>query len=128
MGENEKGIESPIELLRQLIEESGKWTEEIVTFARQQIIVFLIVIFQTVSVISYVFYNISKDPDPVPLPSIVAIAIVLIFLILVVSNAIVKLRRKYRSRIARRDRWREKFEVLKKKEEEIEKLLSEEAG
>ena len=25
-------------------------------------------------------------------------------------------------------RWREKFEALKKKEEEIEKLLSEEAG
>ena len=128
MGESEKGIESPIEVLWQLIEEGGKWTDEIVSFARTQIIVFMLVILQSVLLLSCVSYNISRDPEPIPFPYVIAVVMALILYVLIVGNAIIKLRRKYKNRLARRDRWREKFEMLKKKEEEIEKQLFEEAG
>ena len=129
MGEDEKGsegIESPIEVLWQLVEESGKWTEEIVTLSRQQIIVYLYAIFQTVLVLWFVFYNIHKEP--IPLSYLIMVGICAIFLAITLGNTMIVLRRKYRNRLARRDRWRERLEILKKKEEEIEKLLSEEAG
>jgi len=125
MGEEE--MESPIELLRQLIEESGKWTEEIVKLCRNQILVYSYATLQTVIVIWLVLvYNFSSE-DPVSIPILAVIGACVVFLFIINGNAIFVLWRKYRNRKARRDLWREKFEILKKREEEIERLLSGEA-
>ena len=131
MGEDEKGIESPIELLRQLIEESGKWTEEMVMMARQVIVMFAIIIYLSVLCFWQVFYNpvvtfISGEGD-LPFPAVIVLLVWFASFVFLVSIGF-RVYRRYRNRIARRDRWREKFEVLNKKEEEIERLLSEGAG
>ena len=131
MGGDEKGIESPIELLRQLIEESGKWTEEMVMMARQVIVMFAIIIYLSVLCFWQVFYNpvmtfISGEGD-LPFPAVIVLLVWFASFVFLVSIGF-RVYRRYRKRIARRDRWREKFEVLNKKEEEIERLLSEGAG
>ena len=131
MGENEKGIESPIELLRQLIEESGKWTEESVMFARQLLILFIVVIYLGILSFCNVFYNpvqsyISGE-STLPLSDILVIITGLAAFIFMVLVAL-KMRRRYKNRIDRRDKWRSKFEILKQREEEIKTLLSEEGG
>jgi hypothetical protein len=124
MAGNEDSVESPMELLRQLIEESGKWTEEMVTLSRKLIIIWIYAIFQTILVIwLVVFYLIPREP--IPLTYLVFVGVCVVFLIMNLANVLVRLRRNYRNRLAGRDRWRGRFEVLKKKEEEIEKLLSE---
>lgn len=131
MGESGKGIESPIEILWQLIEESGKWTEESVMFARQLLILFVVILYLCVLSFWIVFYGpvaayISGEGN-LPLPAILILGVWVASFIFMILVAL-KMRRRYKNRVARRDRWREKFEILKRKEEEIEKLLSEEAG
>jgi hypothetical protein len=122
MGESERGIQSPIELLRQLIEESGRWTEDLVRFTRTMLVTFLVIqpffiYFYTRSVLNFL----SGDGPVFPV-------IIGIPLGLYIAWGGRVLYRRYRAQIRRRDNWVRKFDVLKKKEEEIEKLLSEEAG
>ena len=57
MTEDESVAESPIELLGRLIEESGRWTEELVLFARQVMVMFAIVIYLAVMSFWQVFYD-----------------------------------------------------------------------
>jgi len=122
MGEDEQGTESPMELLRQLIEESGRWTSDLVRFARSILSgvgilsVFTLYLY-TRSILSYL----SGEGSVVPV--FIGMAV-----LAYMAHGLRLSYRTYKSQVRRRDRWRHKFEVLKKKEEEIEKLLSEEAG
>jgi hypothetical protein len=122
MGEDVKGIESPIELLRHLIEESGKWTKDLVRFAWTLLVAFMSIL--PLFLYSYIrsIQNYLADEGPI-FPVIIGIPLAVymawVFRILY---------RQYKAQIRRRDNWSLKFEMLKKKEEEIERLLSEGAG
>jgi hypothetical protein len=122
MGENEE-IQSPIELLRLLIEKSGKWTEESVVYVRL-ILLYLVMFFTLFLYFMYLWIR-----DSLSRGNTILIPIVPTILITIINVwVLVKVRRRYRSHVDRRDNWRRKFEVLKRKEGEIERLLSEEAG
>jgi len=122
MGEDEKGIESPIEILRQLIEESGIWTKELVVFTHTLLVVFsILTLFYIYSYLKALFEYLSED-GPIA-PVFIGIPI---FLLLIYAGQYTY--RRYKTQVNRRDKWVHKFRVLKKKEEEIERLLSEGAG
>jgi len=123
MAGNEQETESPVELLRQLIEKSGKWTEESVVYVRTILIqLSLTSVFVLALILRDIMRSLSQGYTPLGL-----IVAVLAFCLLNVW-ILPKGYRRYRSHRARRDNWKRRFEVLKKKEEEIEKLLSGEAG
>lgn len=122
MAGNEDAVESPLELLRQLIEESGDWTKDLVRYTRTILVTFLVL--QPFFIYFYVrsILNFLSGEGPV-FPVIIGIP--LSAYIIWVSRVIY---RQYKCQTRRRAKWRSRFEVLKRKEEEIEKLLSEGAG
>ena len=123
MGEDEQRTENPMELLRQLVEESGKWTSDLVRFARSILSgVAILSIFSLYLYARSILDYLSGEGSIVPL--FIGIAVLALM-----AHSLRLSYRTYKSQARRRDRWIHKFEVLKKKEEEIEKLLvGEEAG
>ena len=119
----EEEVDNPIELLRQLIEKSGRWTEESVVYVRL-ILFYLASAYALFLYFMYRWINDSISNDkPLLIPVVLTVGIT-------INNAwvLVKVIQTYKKRIARRDNWRKKFIVLRQKEEEIEKLLAEGAG
>ncbi len=117
---NEQGSEGPMELLRELVEESGKWTEELVVFTGQMLFVEVILALFFFYLYSRLFLGYLSGDEAFPFfPAIIGAAIGIYFI-----YGFFRLRRIYRNRVNRRERWRQKFRILRQKEEEIEKLLS----
>ena len=122
MDENEQGTQSPMELLRRLIEESEKWTKDLVIFTRTLVIV--AVILSGFFIYTYsrsVLEFLSRDGPVIP----VILGIPLIVLIVYGAKFTYH---NFRILLHRRDTWKNRFDILKKREEELEKLLDEEAS
>jgi len=122
--ENEGGGEGPMDLLRELVEESGKWTEELVVFSRQLLVVLVILAVWFSYIYSGLVLKLLSGGPVSVFPTLLgaAIAVYIVY-------GLIRLRRIYKNRVVRREKWRRRFEILRQKEEEIEKLLSgEEAG
>jgi len=112
-----------MELLRQLTEESGRWTSDLVRFSRSILSgVGILSVFSLYLYTRSILDYLSGEGSIVPV--FIGIAVLALM-----AHSMRLSYRTYKSQVRRRDRWRHKFEVLKKKEEEIEKLLAgEEAG
>ena len=113
-----------MDLLRELVEESGKWTEELVVFSRQLLVVLVILAVWFSYIYSGLVLKLLSGGPVSVFPTLLgaAIAVYIVY-------GLIRLRRIYKNRVVRREKWRRRFEILRQKEEEIEKLLSgEEAG
>ncbi len=114
-----EGIESPIELVGRLIEESGDWTKDLVIFTRTIVVVFVILaLFFAYSYSKSVIEFLSEDGPILP----VILGIPIILLLIYAANYTY---RNFRIQVRRRNKWNRRLQVLKKKEEEIANLLSE---
>ena len=112
--------QSAVEVTRKLIDEGSKWNELLVVLNRKLLwnISPLIVTFYAVYLWNLV--NLFQSGGIIP---ILLVAVLTPFAI----NTPFLIRdgyRQYVKNVARRNMWRDRFEILKKKEEELDKLLS----
>jgi hypothetical protein len=113
--------QSAVEVTRKLIDEGCVWNERLVGLNRQLLwnLVPLMVLFYAV----YLFNLVMLFQEGFRIPWILGLVIMTPF---VIKNPLLLLDgyRNYKRNVARRDIWRKRFEILKEKEAEIDRLLS----
>jgi len=112
--------QSPLELTRKLIEEASQWNETLVFFQRRVILNVIPVFVVFYVVYAWDLFSLLRTGGVVYLLGVVVMTPFAI-------NGVFMLRggyREYVKNVARRDKWRERFEILRRKEEELARLLS----
>jgi len=112
--------QSPLELTRKLIEEGSQWNEMLVHMNR-----WVLLNISPLILIFYVLYawNLVGVLRTGGVVYLLCVVVMTPFAI----NGVFMLRsgyREYVKNVARRDKWRERFEILRRKEEELGRLLS----